>query len=59
MEKKPLDIYVESNVLKKVLSLGLNTAQQHWNKNVAILTKFSSLAALEVVILTTSSAASD
>ena len=30
----------------------------HWNKNV-ILTKFSSLAALEVVILTTSSAASD
>ena len=31
----------------------------HWNKNVVILTKFSSLAALEVVILTTSSAASD
>ena len=30
----------------------------HWNKNV-ILTKFSSLAALEVVILTTSSATSD
>ena len=31
----------------------------HWNKNVVILTKFSSLAALKVVILTTSSAASD
>ena len=31
----------------------------HWNKNVVILTKFSSLAALDVVILTTSSAASD
>ena len=30
----------------------------HWNENV-ILTKFSSLAALEIVILTTSSAASD
>ena len=35
------------------------TQQHHWNKNVVILTKFSSLAALEVVILTTSSAASD
>ena len=31
----------------------------HWNENVAILTTFSSLAALEVVILTTSSTASD
>ena len=31
----------------------------HWNENVVILTKFSSLAALEVVILTTFSAASD
>ena len=31
----------------------------HWNENVVILTKFESLAALEVVILTTSSAASD
>ena len=31
----------------------------HWNENVVILTKFQSLAALEVVILTTSSAASD
>ena len=31
----------------------------HWNRNVFILMKFSSLAALEVVILTTSSAASD
>ena len=31
----------------------------HWNGNVIILTKFSSLAALEVVILTTSSAAND
>ena len=32
---------------------------QHWNENVVILMKFSSLAALEVVILTTFSAASD
>ena len=31
----------------------------HWNKQVAILTKFSSLTVLEVVILTTSSAVSD
>ena len=31
----------------------------HWNENVVILTKFQSLAALEVVILTTSSAAND
>ena len=37
----------------------LNLFICHWNKNVVILTKFSSLAALEVVILTTSSAASD
>ena len=29
---------------------------QHWNGNAVILTKFSSLATLEVVILTTSSA---
>ena len=36
-----------------------NQVSKHWNKNVVILTKFSSLAALEVVILTTSSAASD
>ena len=33
--------------------------QPHWNRNVVILTKFSSLAAPEVVILTTSGAASD
>ena len=33
--------------------------QIRWNENVVILTKFSSLAALEVVILTTYSAASD
>ena len=32
---------------------------RHWNENVIILMKFSSLAALEVVILTTFSAASD
>ena len=31
----------------------------NWTRNVLILTKFSSLTALEVVILTTSSAASD
>ena len=34
-------------------------ASFHWNGNVVILMKFSSLAALEVVILTTSSAASE
>ena len=32
---------------------------QHWNGDVIILTKFSSLTALEVVILTTSRAVSD
>ena len=32
---------------------------QHWKRNVVILMKFSSLAALKVVILTTFSAASD
>ena len=32
---------------------------RHWNENVVILTKYSSLTALEVVILTTSSAVSD
>ena len=31
----------------------------HWNRNVIILMKFSSLAALEVVQMTTSSAAND
>ena len=31
----------------------------HWNENVSILIKFSSLAAPEVVKMTTSSAASD
>ena len=31
----------------------------HWKENVVILMKFSSLAALEVVKMTTSSAASD
>ena len=35
------------------------SGHHHWNENVVILTKFSSLAALEVVILTTFSAASD
>ena len=31
----------------------------HWNENVVILVKFSSLATLEVVNMTTSSAVSD
>ena len=39
--------------------LAIREGDPHWNENVVILTKFSSLAALEVVILTTSSAASD
>ena len=34
-------------------------AHNHWNGNIFILTKFPSLAALEVVKMTTSSAASD
>ena len=38
---------------------GSNRSECHWNENVVILMKFSSLAALEVVILTTFSAASD
>ena len=37
----------------------INQRWIHWNENVIILTKFSSLTALEVVILTTSSAISD
>ena len=36
-----------------------NIRLYHWNGNVVILMKFSSLAALKVVILTTFSAASD
>ena len=44
-KKWPCDIYRECVV--------------HWNGNVIILTKFSSLAALKVVILTTFGAASD
>ena len=53
----------------KVISLALGQSWQsmfsygitklHWNENVIILMEFSSLAALEVVILTTSSAVSD
>ena len=38
---------------------GCHIPQLHWNGNVFILMKFSSLAALEVVKMTTSSAASD
>ena len=41
------------------LSGELFKCAHHWNENVVILMKFSSLAALEVVILTTFSAASD
>ena len=40
-------------------SVCLHFYSAHWNENVVILTKFSSLAALKVVILTTFSAASD
>ena len=36
-----------------------NNNYDHWNENVFILMKFSSLAALKVVKMTTSSAASD
>ena len=36
-----------------------HVVQMHWNGNVFILMKFSSLAALKVVKMTTSSAASD
>ena len=38
---------------------GALSLSQHRNGNIVILTKISSLAALKVVILTTSSAASD
>ena len=41
------------------LALQIMPWSHHWNENVVILTKFSSLVAVEVVILTTSSAASD
>ena len=39
--------------------VGYSEWRIHWNENVDILTKFSSPTALEVVILTTSNAASD
>ena len=39
--------------------LALKIIRVHWNRNFVILMKFSSLAALKVVILTTFSAASD
>ena len=42
-----------------IINESLSQNIQHWNENVVILTKFSSLAALEVVILTTSNAAND
>ena len=51
-----------SAVLKKAVKLNHSLPAQkanHWNGNVFILMKFSSLAALEVVKMTTSSAASD
>ena len=41
------------------MSTTVTAKPTHWNENVVILTKFSSLAALEVVKMTTSSAASD
>ena len=43
------------------VSIGSDTdlAPMHWNGNVVILMKFSSLAALKVVKMTTSSAAND
>ena len=40
-------------------NISKHRSAQHWNRHVFIFMKFSSLAALEVVILTTSGAASD
>ena len=47
----------QTNGIQNALLASIST--YHWNENVVILTKFSSLAALEFVILTTFSAASD
>ena len=53
LDKSPLELGYGSEITPHIVIL------IHWNENVVILTKFESLAALEVVILTTSSAASD
>ena len=45
--------------LHMVLNGPIGNKPAHWNENVFILMKFQSLAALEVVKMTTSSAASD
>ena len=50
---------VESLYLKFRFRFRFTWHHLHWNRNVIILTKFSSMAALDVVILTTSSAAND
>ena len=49
----------ESDTLNNVPSHTSSKYWIHWNRNVFILIKFSSLAALEVGEMTTSSAASD
>ena len=48
-----------TNHKNPIWSNDVTNQNEHWNENVVILTKFLSLASLEVVILTTSSAAND
>ena len=49
---------LEDHLLKVQIYL-TGVSEIHWNGDVVILMKFSSLAALEVVKMTTSSAAKD
>ena len=56
MSVSPIDIRI---VLVHIMLARTHGKPLHGNGNVVILRKFSSLAALEVVILTTSGAASD
>ena len=53
------DKYSTKQLQRTLIESDLFQRQLHWNGNVFILMKFSSLAALEVVKMTTSSAASD
>ena len=48
-----------AQIMQSPQVLYTNSPAIHWNENVVILMKFSSLAALEVVKMTTFSAASD
>ena len=54
--QKRIDLMISQLMLTSVPTVLINT---HWNENAVILAKFSLLAALKVVILTTSAAATD